>query len=79
MTVKVQLFATLSAYLPADVEGDTVTVALDDGASVAHALKFLNIPPDFPCLVVVNGRDAEPEQALADGDTVTLFPPLAGG
>lgn len=79
MTVRVQLFATLSAYLPSNAEGDTATVALDDGASIAQLLRFLNIPADFPCLIVVNGRDAEPGQALAEGDTVTLFPPLAGG
>ena len=28
---------------------------------------------------VVNGRDAGPEQVLAPGDELALFPPLAGG
>jgi molybdopterin converting factor small subunit len=27
----------------------------------------------------VNGRDAEPGQRLAAGDTVAIFPPLMGG
>jgi molybdopterin converting factor small subunit len=77
--VRVQLFATLSAFLPEHTEGDTAAVALNDGATVDHLMRLLNIPAGFPCLVVVNGRDAEPERILAEGDTVTLFPPLAGG
>jgi molybdopterin converting factor small subunit len=28
---------------------------------------------------VVNGRDADPDQVLAPGDELAMFPPLAGG
>lgn len=79
MIIRVQLFATLSPFLPEHAEGDAVSLTMDSGATVAKVLDLLRIPPGFPCLTVVNGRDADSGQVLADGDTVTLFPPLAGG
>ncbi|OGK77704.1 MAG: hypothetical protein A2X52_01330 [Candidatus Rokubacteria bacterium GWC2_70_16] len=79
MRVQVQLFATLSAYLPAAAGGEGVTLVLDEGATVGQVMQSLQIPLDLPCLTVVNGRDAAPGQVLAEGDVLTMFPPLAGG
>jgi molybdopterin converting factor small subunit len=77
--VEVQLFATLAAYLPAGVEGDSVSLELPAGAVVADAIARLRIPPDLDYLRIVNGHDAGASQALEDGDVLSLFPPLAGG
>ena len=79
MKVEVRLFATLQSYLPADARGDGVSVDLPPGATVADVVASLNIPSDVACLIVVNGRDADPEQVLVPGDELALFPPLAGG
>lgn len=79
MTVEVHLFATLGAYLPEGSEGDSVVVAMPDGATVADVVRSLRIPPDQPSITVVNGHDAEPEHVLTDGDVLSMFPPLAGG
>lgn len=79
MKVEVRLFATLGAYLPEGTQGDSVTLAVPDGTTVAQIVRSLGIPPQAPAITVVNGRDAAPEQALADGDELAMFPPLAGG
>lgn len=79
MNVHVRLFATLSAYLPQPADGDSLTLVLDEGATVGQVMQMLQIPEDFPCLTVVNGRDAGLERILADADVLTMFPPLAGG
>ena len=79
MKVEVHLFATLAPYLPAGAAGDGVTLDLPDGTSVAEVIRSLELPRDLECLVVVNGRDAPPDHRLADGDVLSLFPPLAGG
>ncbi len=79
MKVEVRLFATLQPYLPAGATGDAASLDLPPGSTVAQALAALRIPPDLPCLTVVNGRDAELDQVLAPGDEVAMFPPLAGG
>jgi len=79
MKVEVRLFATLQPYLPAGGHGDRVSLDLPPGATVRDVVKSLKIPGELACLTVVNGRDAEPEQVLAPGDELALFPPLAGG
>lgn len=73
------LFATLAAYLPAGGDGDSVTLEVADGTTVAEVVRVLKIPDDLDCLRVVNGHDAPSEHRLADGDVLSLFPPLAGG
>ena len=79
MKVEVELFATLAAYLPAGATGDSVTLEIPDGTTVAEVIRSLQIPIRLECLTVVNGRDAPSEHQLADGDVLSLFPPLAGG
>lgn len=79
MKVEVRLFATLQPYLPAGAHGDGVSLDLPPGATVHDVVESLKIPGELACLTVVNGRDAGPEQVLAPGDELALFPPLAGG
>jgi molybdopterin converting factor small subunit len=77
--VEVHLTATLRVYLPAGTVGDNVVLDVPDGATVDQVVHSLRIPRELERLTVVNGRDAVPDQALAEGDVLSLFPPLAGG
>jgi molybdopterin converting factor small subunit len=77
--VEVHLTATLRGYLPPGTSGDHVRLDLPPGTTVGQVIHFLRIPADLERLTVVNGRDASPEQALREGDVLSLFPPLAGG
>lgn len=52
---------------------------LADGASVKDVLKELKIPEAMPKILLVNGRHAEVDRVLAEGDTLSIFPPIAGG
>jgi molybdopterin converting factor small subunit len=79
MKVEVRLFATLQPYLPAGASGDGVSLELPAGTTVGDVVESLEIPSGLTCLTVVNGRDADPDQVLAPGDELALFPPLAGG
>jgi sulfur-carrier protein len=79
MKVDVRLFATLQPYLPAGTEGDCISLHLPAGATVRDVMEALKIPGGLACLTVVNGRDVEPDQVLAPGDELAMFPPLAGG
>lgn len=79
MKVEARLFATLAAYLPEEGDGRGATLELADGSTVQDVVRSLRIPDDMPFLVMLNGRDASLDQPLADGDVLSLFPPLAGG
>lgn len=77
MRVELRFFAGLRAYLP---DGQSAFGAdLAAGATVADVLRAYGIPEEVPRIVLVNGRHATLEQALAEGDTLSLFPPVAGG
>jgi len=77
--VEVRLFATLARYLPDDHAAGAARLEVADGSTVADVARVLGIPSELSRIVLVNDRDAPDHQALAAGDVVTLFPPLAGG
>jgi molybdopterin converting factor small subunit len=77
--LEVHLFATLGPYLPDGAQGDGAVMALPDGATVHDVVDALRIPPDLPFMAVVNGHDADLDHVLAEGDVISMFPPLVGG
>jgi molybdopterin converting factor small subunit len=77
--VEVRLFATLARYLPNDQDAGIAFLDIPDGSTVADVACALGIPGDLSRIVLVNDCDAGEERRLAEGDVVTLFPPLAGG
>ena len=79
MKVAVHLTATLRVYLPAGTRGDGVVLDVPEGTTVDQVVHSLRIPAQLERLTVVNGRDAGPDQLLAEGDVLSVFPPLAGG
>ena len=79
MRVEIRLFATLAAFLPPDSRAGAAVLDLPEGSTVAEVPRRLGIPPDMPWVALVNGDDAPGDRALASGDRLALFPPLAGG
>lgn len=79
MNVEVALYATLSKYLPQDAEQRKAVITASDGATVREIMLQLGIPQEYPNILLVNGKQANPDTVLKDGETVAVFPPLAGG
>jgi molybdopterin converting factor small subunit len=77
--IEVELFATLAAYLPTGATGGPAVVDIPEQSTVDDLCRALGIPASLASIVLVNGHDAGADRTLADGDVVTLFPPLAGG
>lgn len=84
MKVEVRLFASLREKLPDALRG-RATLELPDEASLKDLLDSLEIEPHLAQMVLVNGvqapRDPAAREALrlGSGDTVAIFPPVAGG
>ncbi len=84
MHVNVRLFASLRERLPGAERG-RATLELGEGTSLLDLIEQLEIPDRQAQMVLVNGDQAPrpPEAraalALKEGDTVSIFPPLAGG
>jgi sulfur carrier protein ThiS len=79
MTIQVALFAALSKYLPAGAQNRRAVLEVQEGATVRDVLNRLGVPPELPKILLVEGRRAPETTVLADGQTLTVFPPLAGG
>lgn len=83
MRITFKLFASLGDYLPRGAIRNGVQVDVDDGISLNGLIDRYRIPREAVHLVLVNGvfqcdgdRDAP---LLKEGDTVAVWPPVAGG
>ena len=80
----VKLFASLSSYLPASARNNSAEVSLSpDAATVTAALSALKVPMEKCHLVLLNGvfilPSARANCTVEDGDTISAWPPVAGG
>ncbi len=81
MKIEIKLFATLKKLLPPDADGSTATLEVAEGLTVAGLIAQLQVPKELAHLVLVNGVNIEGDQSriLQEGDSVSVFPPVAGG
>jgi molybdopterin converting factor small subunit len=80
MQIEVKLFANLRKKLPPGASGSKAQLTLPDGATITTLIQHLDIPPDLAQMVLVNGEQTrEFDRPLTSGDTVSIFPPVAGG
>ena len=83
MLVTIKLYATLTDYLPAGSRNNRVEVELAENTTVVAALAPFLLPPKLTHLVLVNGVFIPPESRavtrLQPGDTLAVWPPIAGG
>ncbi len=77
MKIQVRLFAHLRQYGPGG--SDFFIMEIPRQATVEQLVKDLEIPLGAERVILVNGRQAKVDTSLADKDTVTMFPPMAGG
>jgi molybdopterin converting factor small subunit len=79
MQVKVQLFATLRDYSPDGAKNEPFIVELAEGDTLRSLLDRLQLPEKMPKILLVNGAHRKEPDELHEGDSVSIFPPLAGG
>ena len=74
MKIIVKLFASLR-------EGrfDEADLELPDGATVAQAMTAARLREGEATVIFRNARHAESGDTLAEGDKLSLFPPVGGG
>jgi sulfur carrier protein ThiS len=84
MKVTFKLFATLQDYLP--VEGrkaNALTLELDEGTTVDQVITRFALPQKLVHLVLIDGSFVPPAERgsriLVDGNTLAIWPPVAGG
>ena len=78
MKIKVKVFATLRKYAADESSGEQ-ELELAEGATVGQVLGELKIPQAEVAFVFVNSVRQKLDEALAEGDELGIFPPIAGG
>jgi sulfur carrier protein ThiS len=77
MRITVELQGYLDQYAPG--EDATFPYEVPQGATVRDVLDRLQITGELASAVIVGGEATDTERTLAEGDRLTLIPPLAGG
>lgn len=79
MKVRVRLFGTLGRRVPGCTPGEPMEIELPEGAEVRDLLLSLGLSTPRDGIVTVGGKVRKEDEALEDGDTVEVLPPLHGG
>ncbi len=88
MEITLKLFATLSDYLPHELDGrvrvhNQLPLEVADGTTVQAVIDRMHLPPKLTHLVLVNGVYIPPRaratHPLQSGDALAVWPPIAGG
>lgn len=84
MKVTLKLYATLSDHLPTEArKTNAVELDLAAGTSPAQVIETHNLPLKLCHLVLIDGVYVPPAEratrALVEGETLAIWPPIAGG
>jgi sulfur carrier protein ThiS len=80
MQITIRLLASYRQYLPQDHDTQAgYQVPALPGTTVSDLLAELPIPPGDLLTFFVNGRHAQPDQVVKEGDIVSVFPAVGGG
>ena len=82
-TATVKLYASLGSYLPSGADKNAIRLTLPVEATVMSTLEQLHVPQERCHLVLINGEFVPPgaraSHVIRDGDTLAVWPPVAGG
>lgn len=84
MKIKLKLYATLSDHLPDEArKTNSMELNLDPGTTPANVIENQNLPHKLCHLVLIDGVFIPPAErgrrALKEGETLAIWPPIAGG
>ena len=84
MKVTLKLYASLTDYLPTEArKSRALELDLAAGTTVAQVIEGQNLPLKLCHLVLIDGIFVPPgaraNRPLAEGETLAIWPPIAGG
>jgi molybdopterin synthase sulfur carrier subunit len=79
MKVELHLYASFKNHLPEKNRENTFIMEIPDGTTIRELFSRLNIPPEAPKVIFLNGVHTKEDEVLKEGDRLGAFPPVAGG
>ena len=78
MTVTVKLFASFRQFFPKN-PGGVLFLKPDTNQTVSDVINQIDLPHDIPKIIFVNGVIRGQDTRVGPGDTISIFPHIAGG
>ena len=79
ITVSVKLPKMLSKYRPDPAQAEPFAVEVAADGTAGDLVEQLGIPDHSAKLIFLDHKRIRREDCLADGVTIEIFPPIAGG
>ena len=79
MRVEVRFYANLIRYATEESKDDSVTIKAAAGSTVADVLSQIGVPDDVETTTLIEGRHAQLDSVVGNGDHLDVFPPMSGG
>ena len=83
VTITLKLFAMLEKFLPEGARRNEIRLAVPEGTTPAAIVAALDLPVALCAIVLVDGVFVDPEiradRPLVEGETLSIWPPIAGG
>ncbi len=84
MNVNIEFYASLMKYLPPGKSRFRREVSVEDDITLSRLIKQFHISEAEAHLVLVNGHfvncgEDRDQRKLVEGDTISIWPPVAGG
>ena len=83
MEITLKLYATLTSYLPEGADEYSTKHVISEGDTANSVLDRYHVPREMAHLVLLNGIYLQPgereQSALKEGDTLAVWPAVAGG
>ena len=83
MKLTLKLYAGLTDYLPSDAVDNKLVIEISEHITAYELIDRYSVPREMAHLVLLNGVYVNPEDrskaVFNDGDTLAIWPPVAGG
>lgn len=84
MKITLKMYATLGELLPPGARENTIEVEVADDATLNQIIDHYHVPRELAHLVLINGlfvceEDRDLVGRFSAGDTLAIWPPVAGG
>lgn len=84
MKITLKLYATLGELLPPGAQENAAEIEVAPDATMNDIIDRYKVPRELAHLVLINGvfsceEDRDQPGKLSEGDTLAIWPPVAGG